>query len=75
MDILVNNADNYLVLININSRFAVLESISDITIASIFIVLKSLLKKLKIEYLESDEKASFASKSALKYLDKKNVNY
>jgi hypothetical protein len=74
-DIRVNNFDDYLVIININTRFVVLESIPDKTTASILIDLKSMFKKLKLKPLELDEEVSFVSKPVLKYLDKKNLDY
>jgi hypothetical protein len=47
MDILRNTLDGYLVLININIRYAILESIRDPSNTSIISALKSIFKKLK----------------------------
>jgi hypothetical protein len=75
MNILINTFDSYLVIININTQYAIVESIPDKSTASILSALKSIFKKLKIKSLESDEEASFVSKLVLKYLKKNGVDY
>jgi hypothetical protein len=75
IDILFNTPDDYLVIININTRYAILESIPDILITSILSAFKAIFKKLKLKSWESDEKATFFSKSELKYLKKKDIEY
>jgi hypothetical protein len=75
MDVLMNSPNNYLVLININTRYAILKSIPERSTASILSALKSVFKQLKIKSLESNEEAAFVSKPVLKYLKKKNMNY
>jgi hypothetical protein len=74
MDILINTLPDILILININIRYAILESIPNRLTASILSALTSIFKILKIKLLESAEEAFFVSKPALKYLDKKNVD-
>jgi hypothetical protein len=75
MDILIDISDDYFVLINLNARDEVLESIPDQSIASIFSAFRSIFKKLQIKSLESDEEAAFVSKPELKYLKEKNIDY
>jgi hypothetical protein len=70
MDIQINSPDDYLVIIKINTRYAILESIPDRSTASILMAFKSIFKKPKIKSLESDEEASFDYKPVLKYLKK-----
>jgi ribosomal protein S17E len=44
MDLLINNPTNYLVLININTRYVILKSIADRSTTSIVSALKSVFK-------------------------------
>jgi hypothetical protein len=70
-----NVLDIYLILITINTLYAILESIPDRSTPSIYNTLKSIFKKLKIKSLESNNEADFVSKPVLKYLKEKGVDY
>jgi ribosomal protein S17E len=59
IDILINSPNSYIALINNNTQYAILESLTDRTITSILKALKSIFKKVKIKSLESDEDAVF----------------
>jgi hypothetical protein len=63
-----NQSDDYIVIININTRFAVLKSMLNRATASVLIYLNN-------KSLESNEEASFVFKPVLKYRDKKNNDY
>jgi hypothetical protein len=60
---------------NINTQYAILESIYDRSTPSILIALKSIFKKLKIQSLESDEEAASIFETVFKYNDKMNIDY
>jgi hypothetical protein len=62
LDYLINSPIDYLVLINIRTLFVALESIANQTTTSILDGVKSILKRLKIKSLESDEEEAFVSK-------------
>jgi hypothetical protein len=59
--IIINILDDDIVFVYINTRFAVLESISDRAVVFILLVLKYIFEKIKIKSLESYEEASFIS--------------
>ncbi|GMO12763.1 MAG: hypothetical protein Ta2E_01380 [Mycoplasmoidaceae bacterium] len=88
MDIFVNNFKNidktisspnsypdYLILININTHFAILKHFDDKTCDSELSALKSMFNKIKIVFRESDEDKSFVSKKYLSYLDSCDIDY
>jgi hypothetical protein len=75
MDILINTSADYLVIININTRFAELKLIPDRSTPFVLTALKSIFKKQKVKLLEPDEEAAFVSQPVLKYSKKKNADY
>jgi hypothetical protein len=72
MDILINVPTDSLLFINLNIRFAGLESILFRSIDPIIYAVKSNFKKIKS--LESEEQAGFVSIFVLKYSKKKCVD-
>jgi hypothetical protein len=74
IDFLINTPANYLPLININTRYSIFESISDLQTTYILRPLKYTFKKLKLKSLESDEEAAFVSNPVLNPLRKRGYN-
>jgi hypothetical protein len=83
MDIFVNNIKNntstiypyYLILININTRYAQIHHLQKRSSRSILNALKYIFHKLTIKSFESDEEKSFVSSIILTYLKKHKVDY